>query len=147
MPTDEDDQDDHFLFSHHEKATSPPRRAKSLLLLFRSDPPLGWGGIVGNCNSNHVFIRPGCSRRPSAGNSAAQALILLLRGFQNHYPLSPRATFTRNCRTWVRFPYLTPIERQNASAFRIISSEVPPASPLLRDGTSDQMFERMSGAV
>ena len=37
--------------------------------------------FFGNCNSNHVFICLGCSRRTSAGKTVAEGPALLLRGF------------------------------------------------------------------
>ena len=44
-------------------------------------------------------------------------------------------------------PFTSHSKAQGAAATaRIISSEVPPASPLLRDGTFDHMFERMYAA-
>ena len=42
---------------------------------------IGWATDLEICNSNHVFIRLGCSRRTPAGKTVAEGPALLLRGF------------------------------------------------------------------
>ena len=58
---------------------------------------IGWATDLEICNSNHVFIRLVCSRRTSAAKTVAEGPALLLRGFQNHSLLSPRAKFLKSC--------------------------------------------------